>query len=541
MLLNESGVQMSMYIRKLIVKNYRVLKEVNIDFNDHLNIIVGDNECGKSTLMEVINLVLSGQLNGRSIQYELHPFLFNLESVEKYVQALKDGNPEEPPKILIEVYLNNNSGLARLKGTNNSMRENTPGISLSIEFDEIYKAEYVEYIKSPEKIRTVPIEYYTVKWFSFAFNSVTSRSIPLKPTLIDASTIRHNTGATKYVLDIMKDCLTREQQVGLSLSYRRMKDLFLEDEDVKNVNKQLSSKNDISQKNLTVSLDTTSKSGWESGIMPQLDAIPLPLIGKGEQSSIKIKLSMDIYSDAHIFLIEEPENHLSHANLNKLIKKVSDQSSGKQLIITTHSSFVLNKLGIENVLLFAMNKCITLKDLSKDTYSYFMKLPGHDTLRLILAKKAILVEGPSDELVVHKAFLKMHGCMPLERNVDVISVNSLAFKRFLEIASLLGIEIRVITDNDSNVKNLQEKYQEYANKENIKICYDSDIQYPTLEPQLLKVNDLHKLNKILEKVFDTDERLLTYMGNNKTDCALKIFDTDIDINIPSYINEAISE
>jgi predicted ATP-dependent endonuclease of OLD family len=32
------------------------------------------------------------------------------------------------------------------------------------------------------------------------------------------------------------------------------------------------------------------------------------------------------------------------------------------------------------------------------------KLPGYDTLRLILCNKAILVEGPSDELIVQKAY-----------------------------------------------------------------------------------------------------------------------------------------
>ncbi len=31
-----------------------------------------------------------------------------------------------------------------------------------------------------------------------------------------------------------------------------------------------------------------------------------------------------------------------------------------------------------------------------------------------------------------------------------------------------------------------------------------------------------------------------YMKENKTDCALKIFDTDIDIQFPQYILNAIS-
>jgi len=50
-----------------------------------------------------------------------------------------------------------------------------------------------------------------------------------------------------------------------------------------------------------------------------------------------------------------------------------------------------------------------LNDLLDSTKAYFKKLPGHDTLRMILAKRTILVEGPSDELIVTKAFLQKHG------------------------------------------------------------------------------------------------------------------------------------
>lgn len=80
-----------MNIKKLIVKNFKALKDTEIEFNSHLNIIVGDNEVGKSTLLEAINLVLSGQLNGRGIQYEINPHYFNKEAIDEYLKALKDG------------------------------------------------------------------------------------------------------------------------------------------------------------------------------------------------------------------------------------------------------------------------------------------------------------------------------------------------------------------------------------------------------------------------------------------------------------------
>ncbi|MEM9954187.1 MAG: ATP-binding protein [Chloroflexota bacterium] len=127
-----------MYIEKLIAKNYRSLENLELDLNPHLNIIVGDNETGKSTILEVINLVLSGQINGRSIHYELHPFLFNTNVIEQYIKALNNGISTLPPQILLEVYLHDTDEFAKLKGTNNTQRSNQPGVYMSIEFDEEY-------------------------------------------------------------------------------------------------------------------------------------------------------------------------------------------------------------------------------------------------------------------------------------------------------------------------------------------------------------------------------------------------------------------
>lgn len=531
-----------MYIKKLIVQNYRSLKDVDIDFNDELNIMVGDNETGKSTLLEAINLVLRGQLNGRSIHYELHPFLFNNDVTRKYIDELKDRNNSIPPEIVIEVYLKDESDLARLKGTNNSLKDNQPGVSLKIEFDDTYNGEYSEYIKNPEQVKNIPIEYYKVTWRSFADENITSRSIPIKPLFIDASKINNNLGPNRYIINIVRDLLTPEQLAEASLSYRRLKDTFSDDSNIQKINARLSQKRgEITDKDLSISLDTMSKSGWDSGIAPHLNEIPLPLIGKGEQSTIKIKLAMELSDEKNIFLIEEPENHLSFTNLNTLISRMYKKAQGKQLIITTHSNFVLNKLGVGNVLFFNGNRCMTLKDLDEETHDYFMRLPGHNTLRLILAKKAVLVEGPSDELIVQKAFLQEYNEMPLECGVDVITVASLAFKRFLEIAEILEIDTVVVTDNDGDVIALRKKYKDYCLSSNIRICYDSDECHKTLELQLLKANDLDILNEALGKKYADEKTLLKYMTKNKTEYALRLFETNVNFTIPEYIKNAIKQ
>lgn len=184
-----------------------------------------------------------------------------------------------------------------------------------------------------------------------------------------------------------------------------------------------------------------------------------------------------------------------------------------------------------------------MKALTQTTHDYFIKLPGHETLRMILATRAILVEGPSDELIVQKAFHAKHGKMPLEMGIDVITVNSLAFKRFLEIATLLETEVDVITDNDANVVQLKLKYANYLGakaKPNIRIRFDENENFPTLEPQLLKANDLATVNSILDTTFSCEGSLLKHMESNKTECALKFFETSIPWNVPEYITHVIT-
>jgi predicted ATP-binding protein involved in virulence len=501
-----------MQITKVIIENYRCLRNSKIALNKHLNIIVGDNECGKSTFLEAINLALSGLLNGRPIAGELHPYLFNLDAVSKFIADIKEGKTSAPPSAVIELYMTDDASLAVLKGTNNSEREDVPGVSMLLEFNEDYKNEYMNYIADPKLIKTIPIEYYAVRWRSFAGNEIQSRSIPIKPTFIDASTIRNNVAANRYVLDTIKDSLTEKQRVDLALSYRMMKDRFLSDAKVHEINESLVTKKGVlSDKVLTISLDASSRASWETGVMPHLDDVPMTLVGKGEQNSVKIKLAMESSEKSHLFLIEEAENHLSYSNLNALIKHISERRGDRQLIITTHSSFVMNKLGIESVLLFSRGKAVNLDALPEDTRDYFLKLPGYDTLRLILAKRAILVEGPSDELIVQKAFYDRHGRLPLEAGVDVIAVGALAFKRFLQIATLLDTSVGVVTDNDGDTSKLKSKYADYLNIPHINLYYDDDEEAHSLEEQLLKANGLEAANRIVGKNFHNESELLSYM------------------------------
>ena len=541
-----------MYIRKVHIENFkRFYRSFDIELHEGINIVVGDNESGKSTIIEAIYLALTGLYNNKNIKNELTQFIFNQTAVEEYIESVRAGHPIELPSILIEIYLEGDDA-ALFKGDVNSDDEDCCGIFMWIKFDEQYNEEYAELIKSG--IDSLPIEYYKVEWSSFAWNtSITSRSIPMKAALIDTSNAKSYNSSDIYVSRILKDNLDTKEVVDVTQAFRILENNFISDKKIEDLNDKINTASHLSDRSIQLAVDLSARNAWESILTAYLDKIPFTYIGKGEQNIIKTKLALahKRAQNASIVLIEEPENHLSFSKMNELLYAISNECSEKQMLITTHSSFVANKLGLKNLILLSNNKTSRLNDLTEDTQDFFMKLSGYDTLRILLCKKAILVEGDSDELVVQRAYLDKYGKLPIEDNIDVISVRNLSFLRYLEIAKQLMIPVCVVTDNDGDIDALERKYAAYKKHEYIKICYDHTIdvepaeingkQYNcnTLEPKILKANSRDILNSIFSTDLQDDNSLRKYMKENKTECALRIFNSHHKINYPQYILDAI--
>lgn len=534
-----------MPITRVHIEGFKRFTHFDLELNPTFNVIVGDNETGKSSILEAIGLVLTGQYDGRLVQYAIDPYLFNAANVADFFRKLRNKQHTSPPRVLIEVYLKSDGhdpALSALKGTNNTRNEDCPGLKVEIDIDHDHIESLKSYASDNSNPPVLPVEFYKATWRSFDNNNVTLRNLPFRAATIDTSLPRTHRGPNKYVSQVVSDVLTEEQRRELSLAYKRLRHEFTQEEGVAAINKHLEQQGKLAtKKKLTVQMDISSRATWDSAITAHMDDLPFDCAGKGEQCRVQMRLAIAGTEQSRVLLVEEPENHLSHSNLNMLMEDIQKDCADRQVIITTHSAFVLNKLGIDNLRLISHDgKTTALTELTPDTKDYFMKLPGHDTLRLILSKRCILVEGPSDELIVQRAYKDKHGKLPLEDGVDVISVG-LAFKRFLEIAELLTLDVRVVTDNDGNVTALKSKYVHYLNgtTPKIRICFDPDEEHQTLEPQLLKANTLDTLNTILGTTFQDDAPLLQYMKNNKTDCALKLFETKQTWSAPTYIADAI--
>ncbi|WP_417799193.1 ATP-dependent nuclease [Tenacibaculum sp.] len=546
-----------MEIKKVVITNFKGFKDkFTIILNSGLNIIVGDNEAGKSTILEAINLALTGMFNGRYIRNELSQYLFNEKAVSDYIKSIKDDSPLPPPSICIELFINGKAEVAPLEGDKNSDGIGHSGISFSIEFNEIYKSSYEALLKTGD-VKTIPIEYYHVVWRSFARDAIIARNIPLKSAYIDSSSSRNKNGSDVYIGRIVKELLSEDEIVSVSQSHRQMKEQFMDAPSIEAINHKISEAGKISNKEIKISVELSSRNAWETGLTTYLDNIPFHFIGKGEQSIIKTNLALahNKAKEANVILLEEPENHLSHSKLNQLIDAIKEGDDDKQIIVTTHNSYVANKLGLDDLILLNDRKTLKLDDLSPETKTFFEKISGYDTLRLMLCKKAILVEGDSDELIVQRAYQdRNEGKLPINDEIEVISVG-VSFLRFLEIAEKLNQPVSIVTDNDGNIEALKKKYKDYLGgntKLNIKICFDNIIDtgtlkigdkpfnYNTLEPKLLKANDLTTINKMFGTEYEEINDLHKFMRNNKTECALKIFQANEKIKYPQYILDAIT-
>jgi putative ATP-dependent endonuclease of OLD family len=91
-----------MKIVTVIVKNYRVLKEITVDWQEQLSLIIGKNNCGKTSLLSVMNKLLSESKN-ISVHYD--DFNVDFKNMLFDCVALKKRAWDEKQSQGIELYL----------------------------------------------------------------------------------------------------------------------------------------------------------------------------------------------------------------------------------------------------------------------------------------------------------------------------------------------------------------------------------------------------------------------------------------------------
>lgn len=516
-----------MVIEKMKIKNFKRFKgEVEINYNSDFNVIIGNNESGKSSILQAIDLVLSGNKN--KIENIGLDNLFNTEIIDEFMNS--DRDISKIPEIFVELYLND-TGNMDLSGNNNSEKRECDGLVLKIQIDE----EFVKIIdESLRKENAVfPFEYYKCIFKTFADDSYNNYKKPVKHIVIDESNLSNDYYIKEYISDLYSSYADETTKNLFNNEFRKLKKRF-EETTLEEMNKKVPTVN--------FGLTNHSKYSLENNLTLYEQGINIWNKGSGSICMLKIKTSVDKQSEnIDLVLIEEPENHLSDINMKKMINDIVSTTQ-KQTFISTHNSMICSRLDLRKIVALSNNKISTteFRNIPKDTANFFIKCPSNSILNFILSDKSILVEGSAEYVLFEKFYKIITGVNPSEDNVNIISVNNLGFKRYLEVATNLNKKVVVITDNDKNYKsNITEKYKDFKNLDNISIFSDENEERYTFEVCIYNDN----IEYINNHKLTTSENILEFMLREKAEVAFRLLEhlekDTTGFKIPSYIEDAI--
>jgi len=511
-------------IKKIKLKNFKRFKTFSVDFDDKLNLLIGDNETGKSSILSSIDIVLSGSRS--KVETIGLDSLFNSIAIQEFLDS--DKKYENLPKLFIEIYLNEQNN-HELNGKFNSDGIECDGLLLLCEpLDDL--SEDIKKILEQEE-PNFPFEYYSINFRTFSGDGYAGHKRYLKHIMIDNTQINNEYATRSYIKTMYNSNVNDNEKNKHKNEYRKHKEIFKE--------KILASLNSrISE--YAFAIRTNSKSNLETDLTISENSINIENKGKGRQCFIKTEFALKrSSSNLDVILIEEPENHLSHINMKKLIAKISE-SEDKQLFIATHNDLISTRLDLRRSILLNSNSLdrVLLKDLPESTASFFIKAPDNNILEFILSKKVILVEGDAEYILMATFFQNVAGEKLEESDIHVISVGGTSFKRYLDLARLLSVRTAIIRDNDKNYhSNCIDNYSEYS-EDYIKVFSDSDNSRYTFEVILYKDN-----TAICNELFEAGRRTLSveeYMLQNKADVAYELLVKKAgEIATPNYIKEAI--
>ncbi len=514
------------YVTKVKLKNFKKFSEIQVPLQEKLNIIIGENESGKSSILSAIGLVLGG--NRGQIEKIGYERLLNHGVVNEFLQS--DRLYVELPKAYVELWFND-MGVHELEGRNNSEGIDGHGLRMEICPNDEFGPTIKQILQGEE--RNFPFEFYQVRFSTFQGDAYSGYKKYVRHIVIDTSQIGNDYAVREYVGDMYDTFAEPLEKVIHQNEYRKLKESFGLNA-LKDLNKRA--------ENYSFALKSDTKSNIRTDLTLIEESIGIENKGKGRQCFIKTEFALKragVQVKIDVVLIEEPENHLSHLHMKKLISMIAN-ADDKQLIIATHNNMISSRLDLRNTIYMhsADRNPILLTDLPDDTAEFFIKAPYHGILDYVLSKKVILVEGDSEYILMAKFYEMVSGrSMDLD-HVHVYSVGGTSFKRFLDVAKLLNIKTAVVRDNDTDYqRNGVELYEDYK-VNHIRVFSDQNNDRSTFEKCLYQDNEV-----VCNEWFAAERRRLTvqeYMLKNKAESALEILKKmQENFVVPQYIKEAI--
>ena len=237
---------------------------------------------------------------------------------------------------------------------------------------------------------------------------------------------------------------------------------------------------------------------------------------------------------------------MSFSTLRRMLQEISNQQEHSQIIIATHSNMIASKLNLNNVLWVTDNHIKSLKDVDNKVATFFMKADDNSFLQLLLSKKAILVEGATEFLLIPYFYQKQIGRTIENDEITVISCNGISFKHYLKIAETTNKRVAVITDNDKKAEKIEEASNYNDSHHDQHIFMSDNVDEWTWEECIYKKNqklldEIITIKKGAQYLFHGENKgqVLGKMLNNKVDTAYLMLTSGKDYIAPQYVRKAV--
>ena len=185
-------------------------------------------------------------------------------------------------------------------------------------------------------------------------------------------------------------------------------------------------------------------------------------------------LQHDDNGGLRLALIEELEAHLHPQAQLRLIQYLQKEynKSGVQIIISTHSPVLASKINLQNLILLKNGNGYDLSFgktlLERGDYLFLQRFLDSSKANLFFAKGVIMVEGDAENLLI-PVIADIIG-LPLEKyGVSIVKVGSTAFLRYSRIfmradKSTIDIPVAVVTDCDVKPKYVDGVFMEQLDR-----------------------------------------------------------------------------
>lgn len=460
-----------MYLQKINIQNFRKIQSLDLELNKGLNLLVGENDSGKTAIIDAIKFVLGTHSNDW-LKLEKEDFYSsdgNIYATEiKIICIFKDLSQDEAAMFL--EWLSIENGAYYLKLTFKAKRKEKSN-SISEIFYDIKAGEDEESGVMNGEARNKLKVTYLKPLRDAEYELAPRKGSRLSQILANYDIFQTEQGENHTLVDIMNNANTSvndyfENKEGKEI-LETINDKYLKDFSL--TNNGLKSKLDITRNELGKILEKLELKGFTANDVGNL--------GLGSNNLLFIAAEMLLlkgsnYTGLKLSLIEEIEAHLhpqSQINLIDFLNKESEKL-GIQSIITTHSNSLASKVDLNNLIICKNGKAFSLRKgetkLNAGDYEFLRRFLDDTKANLFFANGVIMVEGDAENLFL-PTFAEFIGIPLHKHGISIVNVGSTALLRYAKIflraddaTGVLDIPVAVVTDLDIKPRKYFEEYQD---------------------------------------------------------------------------------